>query len=205
MVLKTIPPCVQIQVECGTKKILQFLCKKICKEHFPNYQVKRHVDGFALQAHGSAGFKHVTMLLETHLREQECACAYYYLNRALSIHRPMQVLYIMHDKMDHSKAASPCFASKTKSVDAYLKLPVYVTGMIAHRHSDKKYVHYSLDLYPADNNCTIGSIARLLCDLERPPKYSNPESFFRGTGTTDLYATVLWGCEDCINSIPAKH
>jgi hypothetical protein len=145
------------------------------------------------------------MLLETHLREQECARAYYYLSQALSIHRPMQVLCIMHDKMDHSKTASPCFTSKTKSVDAYLKLPVSVVGMIAHGHGDKKYAHYSLDLYPADSNCTIGSIARLLRDLERPPKYSNPESLFRGTGTTDLYAAVLWGCEDCINSILAKH
>ena len=117
----------------------------------------------------------------------------------------MQVLCIMHDKIDHSQTASPCFTLKTKSVDAYLKLPVSVTGMIAHRHGDKKYAHYSLDLYLAHSNCIIGSIARLLRDLERPPKYSNPEFLFRGTGMTDLYATVLWGCEDCINSIPAKH
>jgi hypothetical protein len=117
----------------------------------------------------------------------------------------MQVLCIMHDKMDHSKIASLCFASKTKSVDAYLKLPVSVTGMIVHGHGDKKYAHYALDVYLADSNCTIGSIARLLCDLEHPSKYSNPESLFRGTRTIDLYAAVLWECEDCINSILAKH
>jgi hypothetical protein len=145
------------------------------------------------------------MLLETHLHEQECTRAYYYLSRVLSIHRPMQVLCIMHDKMDHSKTTSPCFSLKTKSVDAYLKLPVSVTGMIAHGHGDKKYAHYALDLYPANSNCTIGSIARLLPDLERLPKYSNPESLFTGTGTIDLYAAVLWGCEDCINNILAKH
>jgi hypothetical protein len=86
-----------------------------------------------------------------------------------------------------------------------LKLLVSVTGVIAHGHGDKKYAHYALDLYPADSNYTIGSIARLLRDLERPPKCSNPESLFTGTGTTDLYAAVLWGCEDCINSILAKH
>jgi hypothetical protein len=147
----------------------------------------------------------VTMLLETHLCERECIRAYYYLSRVLSNHRPMQVLCVIHDKMDHSKTTSPCFASKTKSVDAYLKFPVSVTGMIAHGHGDKKYAHYVLDLYPADSNCTIGSIARLLRDLERPPKCSNPESLFTSTGTTDLYAVVLWGCEDCINSIPVKH
>jgi hypothetical protein len=77
--------------------------------------------------------------------------------------------------------------------------------MIAHGHGDKKYAHYALDLYPVDSNCTIGSIARLLCDLECPPKYSIPESLFTGTGMTDLYAAILWECEDCINSIPAKH
>jgi hypothetical protein len=189
MVLKTIPLCVQIQAECGTKKISQSLCSKIRKEHFPDYQVKRRADGFArcgrcdnLTKHGSASFKHMTMLLETHLRKQEYTRAYYYLSRARSIHRPMQVLCIMHDKMDHSKTASPCFALKTKSVDAYLKLPISVTRMIAHGHGDKKYAHYALDLYPADSNCTIGSIARLLRDLERPPKYSNPESFLQALG-----------------------
>ena len=67
----------------------------------------------------------------------------------------------MHDKMDHSKIASPCFALKTKSVDAYLKLFVFVTIIIAHGHGDKKYAQYALDLYPADSNCTIGFIARL--------------------------------------------
>ena len=117
----------------------------------------------------------------------------------------MQVLCIMHDRMDHSKTSSPCFALKTKSVDAYLKLFVFVTIMIAHGHGDKKYAHYALDLYLADSNFTIGSIARLLCDLEHLPKYSNPESFFTSIGRIDLYAAILWGCEDYINSIPIKH
>jgi hypothetical protein len=31
--------------------------------------------------------------------------------------------------MDHSKTASTCFVSKTKSVDAFMKLPVSVTVM----------------------------------------------------------------------------
>jgi hypothetical protein len=110
-------------------------------------------------------------------------------------------LCIMPDKMDKSKTASPCFASKTKAVDGYFKLPVSVTGMFDHGHGDKKYAHYAhyaLDLYPADSNYTIGSIARLLQDLERPPKYANPESLFTGIGTIELYAAVLSGCEECI-------
>ena len=77
--------------------------------------------------------------------------------------------------------------------------------MIAHGHRDKKYAHYMLDLYPIDSNCTIGSIARFLHNLERLPKYSNLESFFTGNGTTYLYAVVSWKSEDCITSIPTKH
>ena len=34
MVIKTMPLYVQIQVECGTKKISQSLCSKICKDTF---------------------------------------------------------------------------------------------------------------------------------------------------------------------------
>ena len=145
------------------------------------------------------------MFLETRLWEQECACACYYLSWALSIHQPMLVLCIMHDKMDHSKMASLCFASKKKIVDGYYKLRVSVIGMIAHGHGNKKYAHYALDLYPTHSNCTTGSIARFLRDLERPSRFSNPESLFIGTRTTDLYATILWECEDCITSIPMKH
>ena len=64
----------------------------------------------------------------------------------------------MHDKVDHSKTASPSFAAKNKAVDGPMKLPVSVTGMLAHGHGDKKYAHYSLDVYAADSNKTTGSI-----------------------------------------------
>jgi hypothetical protein len=178
-------------VECGLKKISQSLYSMIRKKHFSDYQVKRRVDGFArcrrcdnlakhcqLHAYGSAGWRHVTLLLESHLREQECTRAHYCFSRAISIHRPLQVLSIMHDKMDHSKTASPCFASKTKSVDGFMKLPISVIGIFAHGHGDKKYAHYVLDLYAADSNQTVGSIEKLLQDLERPSKSSNPGSLF---------------------------
>lgn len=54
----------------------------------------------------------------------------YYTNRALSISRPMEVLTIIHDKMDHAKTASPCFANRIKSTDGFFKLPIFVTGNI---------------------------------------------------------------------------
>ena len=68
----------------------------------------------------------------------------------------------MHDKMDHAKTASPVFSHKTKHLDGFTKLPVSVTGMLAHGHGDVRYAHYGLDLYLHDANYTVGSIAKLL-------------------------------------------
>jgi hypothetical protein len=73
--------------------------------------------------------------------------------------------------MDHSKTASPHFSHKNKSTEAFMKLPVSVTGMIAHGHGDIRYAYYGLDLYPADSNHTVGSVAKVLRDLEDVPKF----------------------------------
>ena len=207
----------QVQKECGKRFISQSLCSKLRKEHFSEYQIKRRGDSFArcsrcdqltkmrnVHAYGSPGYNQTTQMLEAHLREQEASRAHYYLSRALACYRPSQVLCIMHDKVDHSKTASPCFAAKNKAVDGLMKLPVSVTGMLAHGHGDRKYAHYSLDLYPADSNQTIGSIARLLRDLENPSKCINPSNLFLGAGTTELYKAILVGSEQCISSIPCK-
>jgi hypothetical protein len=42
--------------------------------------------------------------------------------------------------MDHSKTAFPHFSHKNKAVDSFMKLPVAVTGMIAHGHGDVQYL-----------------------------------------------------------------
>jgi hypothetical protein len=87
----------------------------------------------------------------------------------MSISHPDKCVTIIHDKMDHAKMASPCFASKNKSIDAFMRLPVAVTGMIAHGHGDGKYAHFSLDLYLCDSSHIVGSVGKLLRDLEKPP------------------------------------
>jgi hypothetical protein len=51
----------------------------------------------------------------------------YYTNRALSISKPFEVLMVIHDKMDHAKISSPCFANRIKATYGFLKLPVSVT------------------------------------------------------------------------------
>jgi hypothetical protein len=72
--------------------------------------------------------------------------------------------------------------------------------MIAHGHGDVKYAHYAFDLYPADSNHTIGSFARLLHDLEKPPAYSSG-LLFEDTGSTPLYEVVLDGKDVYLHSL----
>ena len=74
--------------------------------------------------------------------------------------------------MDHSKTTSPQLPHKNKATDSLMKLPVAVIGMIAHGYGDERYAHYGLDIYSSDSNYIVGSIAKLLWDLESPPVYS---------------------------------
>jgi hypothetical protein len=83
----------------------------------------------------------------------------------------------MHDKMDHAKTTSPVFSHKTKQVDGLMKLPVSVTSILAHGHGDNRYAHYGLDIFAHDSNYTVGSFAKRLRDLKRPPKSSFRQLF----------------------------
>ena len=71
-------------------------------------------------AHQLNYFKHVNMQ-EAHRND-------YYTNRVLSISRSLEVLTVIHDKMDHAKTTSPYFANRIKVTDGFFKLPVSVTG-----------------------------------------------------------------------------
>ena len=108
---------------------------------------------------------------------------------------------IMHDKMDHAKTTSPMFSHKTKHLDGFTKLPLSVTGMLAHGHSDVRYAYYGLDLYPHDANYIVGSFAKLLRDLELSPKSSN-RTLFQNSQSSPLYEALLHGAEACESSLP---
>ena len=86
----------------------------------------------------------------------------YYANRNLSISEPKKVLSIIQDKMDHSKTVSLHFSHKNKITEAFIKLPISVTSMIAYGYGNIRYAHYGLDLYPTDSNHIVGSIAKVL-------------------------------------------
>lgn len=114
----------------------------------------------------------------------------------------MNVSPIMHNKMDHSKTASPAFSHKIKHVDGLTRLPISVTGMLAHGHGDVRYAHYGLDIYQHDVNYTVASFAKLLRDLEQSLKASIRE-LFEGSGRIALFHAVLHGAKDaCVPSLP---
>jgi hypothetical protein len=125
----------------------------------------------------------------------------YSANRYRSRFFPGECVMIMHDKMDHAKTSSPVFSHKTKQLDGLMKLPVSVTGMLAHGHGDVRYAHYSLDIFAHDANYIVGSFAKLLLNLERPPK-SSLCRLFDGSRSSPLFEAVLSGAEMCETALP---
>ena len=172
----------------GLKEVSTSSLSKIRASKFSEFEVKKPGDNFArcttcdtLQALKRASLAgSMTNLKWSRKLDRHPAIArahrdYYYINRYHSHNFPHECLTVMHDKMDHAKTASPVFSHKSKDLDGLVKLPLFVTGMIAHGHGDVHYAHYGLDLFPHDSNYTIGSMAKLLCDLELPPKSSSRE------------------------------
>jgi hypothetical protein len=53
-----------------------------------------------------------------------------------------------------------------------MKLPIALIERIFHIHVDVQYPHCGLDLYLADINHIVGSIAKLIHDMEWTPKYA---------------------------------
>ena len=203
----------QVNKALGLPDISPSAVSYLRRSEFSDCIIKRRGDMFArcgtcdrrkqlrsAHAVGSTAYVYYADALQRHLAEQEAHRQAYYASRYLSIQKPDQVLTIIHDKMDHSKTASPCFANRNKNTEGFMKLPVSVTGMIAHGHGDVRYAHYSLDLYPADSNHTVGSIARLLRDLERPKATATGE-LFQNAGTTPLFSALLQDKAQCIEAL----
>jgi hypothetical protein len=82
-----------------------------------------------------------------------------------------------------------------------MKLPVSVTSMIAHGHGDIRYAHYGLDFYPANLNHTMGSLAKLLQDLEDVPKFVSWKKIPH-THASPIFDALLEGGGLCSSSLP---
>jgi len=197
--------------DCGLAHISTSGLSKIRRAHFSDFNAKRPGDNFArcstcdkfqshrrLQQPGTEAALMWQRKLNLHLDSAWAHREMYYSNRYRSLQFPDECVTIMHDKMDHSKTASPVLSHKTKHLDGLMKLPVSVTGILAHGHADVRYAHYGLDIYPHDVNYTVGSFARLLRDLEEPPK-SSSRQLFPGSGRNALFRAVLQGAsETCV-------
>jgi hypothetical protein len=151
-----------VNAQQGLNKVSISGLSRIRNESFPEYSPKSRGDNFArcgqcdklkkirvACTRGSCAADLWTKKLEAHGQAQRAHRELYYANRNLSKSKPSKVLTIIHDKMDHSKTACPHFSHKNKAVDSFMKLPVVVTGMIAHGHGDVRYADYGLDISQA--------------------------------------------------------
>ena len=208
-----IPKLNEANATFGLKEVSSSNLSKIRGPRFPEYDVKRPGDNFArcgtcdkykeLRKGAIAGSEQAlkwSRKLNKHLAIARAHREIYYAKRYHLLTYQHECLTVMHDKMDHAKTASPVFSHKSKELDSLVKLPVSVTGMIAHGHGDMRYVHYGLDIFPHDSNYTIGSMVKLLRDLEGPPKSSFRELFV-GSGSTALFRGILKGAEMCKASL----
>ena len=130
---------VGVRVGCGQISLSKLSVIK--KQQFGEYITKKAGDKFARcskcirhkllrDAHpvGSDPYNAHQQNYMNHVNMQEAHRHDYYKNRALSIARPLEVMTIIHDKMDHAKTACPCYAHKDKAIDGLFRLPVSVTG-----------------------------------------------------------------------------
>ena len=112
----------------------------IKKAYFSKYITKRRDDKFSQyssckklkrlwDAHTMGTESYVAHQLNyfKHVNTQEAHRNDYYINKALSISRPLEVLKVIHDKMDHAKTSSPCFANWIKTMVGFFKLPISIT------------------------------------------------------------------------------
>ena len=198
----------------GLKEISTSNLSKIRSTKFSEFDVKKVGDNFARcgtcdklnelvkgAISGSQTAMNWMRRLGRHLTIARVHRDVYYINRDLSFNKPHECVTIIHDKMDHSKTVCSAFSHKSKELDGLMKLPVSVTGMLAHGHANVQYAHYDLDVFSHDSNYTIGSMAKLLRDLELPPKSSSRE-LFTNSKSTNLFKAVLEGADMCNASLP---
>ncbi len=76
-------------------------------------------------------------------------------------------LFVIHDKMDHSKTGLPQLQVKNKMVFELGQLPMTLIKMIVHVHGDKAFVQYFNEFWPNNPNFIIGSLLHLLRSLEK--------------------------------------
>ena len=90
---------------------------------------------------------------------------------------PSQFLYIIHNKMDHTKTKIPRMQRITKATLGLGQIPISLTRMLIHGHGNGAYAHYSLVLWLGDLNFIISSLWRVLRALEWAPVKQSKDFF----------------------------
>ena len=211
--ISTLPETNATNCKLGLKSVSGSGLSRIRRDSFSEFSMKKRGDNFmhcgdcddlkrlrAACTRGSGAYDVCQKRLDMHIAGQRAYRELYYANCYLLTKEPEKCVTIIHDKMDHSKTSSLHFSHKSKHMDSFMKLPITVTGMIAHGHGDVWYAHYGLDIFPSDSNHTMGSIAKLLRDLELPLKHSSRD-LFNGGRSTPLFAALLDGAEMCESSL----
>ena len=103
--------------------------------------------------------------------------------------------------MDHTKSAILQMQRSTKVTSKLGQIPISVTGMLMHGHSDGAYAHYSTTFWPEDSNFTISSICRVLRALKRPPMKDSKELFIVPPQNS-FFKALLHRKSRCSVSIP---
>jgi hypothetical protein len=76
-----------------------------------------------------------------------------------------------------------------------------MTSMISHGHKIYQFTHYKLNIYMSGSTHTVGSIAKLLRDLESPPKHLSRQIFVV-VRSAPLFEALLKGTYMCEGSLP---
>jgi hypothetical protein len=211
---ESIPELNTVNSAFGLKDVSISNLSKIRKLNFPEYDAKKLGDNFARcstynKLHSlrrtAATSSQAAMLWERkltlHIKSAMAHRELYSANRYRSRFFLGECVTIMHDKMDQARTASPVFSQKTKQLDGLMKSLVSVTGMLAHGHDDVHYAHYGLDIFAHDANYIVGSFAKLLCNLKKPPK-SSLRCLFDGSRSSPLFEAMLSGAEMCEAALP---
>jgi hypothetical protein len=115
---------------------------------------------------------------------------------------PTEFLYIIHDKMDHTKSAIPRMQRSTEATAGLGQILISVTGMLTHGHGDGAYAHYAIAFWPWDSNFTISSLCCVLWTLERPSVRESKELF--STPPQNLFFEALLHRKSrCMSSNPS--
>jgi hypothetical protein len=77
--------------------------------------------------------------LKKHLLHQESCKSLYYTWGFESMHSKDELLFIIHDKMDHVKIALLRLQVVNKMICGLGQLPITLMGMIVHGHSNERY------------------------------------------------------------------